>query len=402
MGRRTLPQTNRRILSSIREEAIYKRISGEDLPKPVNASNEIADIILKMCAYKKEKRYRDFDELLSDLESVYEKLKKKKNIFTEIIEDEGNKTISLYGSYKKTMVEVVEVSKEELEKGTTKTITIDDKEYEVVIPANSEDEDEIVLEAETVKDGKKEKVALLVMLSLIPSVIPTVVGGGEIIDKGIKTKPIKKVYTPNRKGLVIKFTKDKIVVFSLLAIGIVASIIFMNIPKDNKTTKKVSKEEKQTAKILTCIEEEQETTHPQNFKYKFYFDKTNNTIEKIEFNGEYPPLGGVEDPNLVNHVSNIIKENFCAEEALVVPNTCDIKTEGFKIYSSYEIVPEGFLGTYGYTKDGFVIEKGKTLLEVIKDDYENRAPDGCFEIFTISTQACGEIFKTTCTVEEVK
>ncbi|MCD7883306.1 MAG: serine/threonine protein kinase [Lachnospiraceae bacterium] len=50
-----------------REEAFGRRINGEALPKPVNASDALSEIILKACAFDPEKRYRNAGELKTAL-----------------------------------------------------------------------------------------------------------------------------------------------------------------------------------------------------------------------------------------------------------------------------------------------------------------------------------------------
>ena len=50
--------------------ALMKRLSGEKLPAPCNASRELSDVILKACAYKSYNRYRSASEMLKALEGV--------------------------------------------------------------------------------------------------------------------------------------------------------------------------------------------------------------------------------------------------------------------------------------------------------------------------------------------
>ncbi|MBQ9899087.1 MAG: serine/threonine protein kinase [Ruminococcus sp.] len=55
------------------KEAIDRRMSGEALPAPKNASPEFARVILKACAFSTEERYRNIDEFLADLAGMYKK-----------------------------------------------------------------------------------------------------------------------------------------------------------------------------------------------------------------------------------------------------------------------------------------------------------------------------------------
>ncbi|WP_024860358.1 serine/threonine protein kinase [Ruminococcus flavefaciens] len=52
------------------EEAIDKRMSGEELPPPSNASDSFSKIILKACAYEADTRYANMSEMLADLDKL--------------------------------------------------------------------------------------------------------------------------------------------------------------------------------------------------------------------------------------------------------------------------------------------------------------------------------------------
>ncbi len=56
--------------TSMTDEAIERRMNGESLPRPENASKEFGDIILKACAFNPKARFRTIDEMLSSLEIV--------------------------------------------------------------------------------------------------------------------------------------------------------------------------------------------------------------------------------------------------------------------------------------------------------------------------------------------
>ena len=70
-----LPQPPEMITYNKSEEALTRRMRGEELPPPVNASKELARIILKACSFEPENRYsspaqlhRELEILLADLE----------------------------------------------------------------------------------------------------------------------------------------------------------------------------------------------------------------------------------------------------------------------------------------------------------------------------------------------
>ncbi len=53
---------------SQREEAIRRRMSGEELPAPAHGSEELKRIVLKACAHDPKDRYQSAEEMLRDLE----------------------------------------------------------------------------------------------------------------------------------------------------------------------------------------------------------------------------------------------------------------------------------------------------------------------------------------------
>lgn len=76
-----MPDYPNEITLETREEALYKRISGEKMKAPLNATREIAEIILKCCSYYPKDRYKNATELKKDLQKVYQKIEKPTVIF---------------------------------------------------------------------------------------------------------------------------------------------------------------------------------------------------------------------------------------------------------------------------------------------------------------------------------
>lgn len=66
------PDAPKPIRYSDKEEATLLRMCGNEMPKPCNASSELADIILKACAYIPSKRYGSAKEMREELERVYQ------------------------------------------------------------------------------------------------------------------------------------------------------------------------------------------------------------------------------------------------------------------------------------------------------------------------------------------
>ena len=76
-----LPNYPEKITIDSREEALYKRISGEKMPAPQNAPREIAEIILKACSYYPKDRYSSATELKTVLQKAYDQIDKPRTLF---------------------------------------------------------------------------------------------------------------------------------------------------------------------------------------------------------------------------------------------------------------------------------------------------------------------------------
>lgn len=66
-----LPQPPEMITYNKSEEALTRRMRGEELPPPVNASKELARIILKACSFEPENRYSSPAQLRRELENLF-------------------------------------------------------------------------------------------------------------------------------------------------------------------------------------------------------------------------------------------------------------------------------------------------------------------------------------------
>ncbi len=72
MNQNNLPfiTSESRMSPSARKRALERRLIGEELPRPSEASNALSDIILKACAYKVEERFESADILKKTLEEI--------------------------------------------------------------------------------------------------------------------------------------------------------------------------------------------------------------------------------------------------------------------------------------------------------------------------------------------
>lgn len=66
------PGASNPIRYSDKEEATLLRMGGKEMPNPCNASDELANIILKACAYIPSERYGSAKEMREALESIYQ------------------------------------------------------------------------------------------------------------------------------------------------------------------------------------------------------------------------------------------------------------------------------------------------------------------------------------------
>ncbi len=62
-----IPVDRRMVYYKDKEEALNRRMNGEPLPPPIDASEELAEILAKTCAFYPEKRYRSAADLKRDL-----------------------------------------------------------------------------------------------------------------------------------------------------------------------------------------------------------------------------------------------------------------------------------------------------------------------------------------------
>lgn len=65
-----LPEYPKPIAPVDKEEALHKRLRGDNIPEPKNGSRRLRQIVLKACAYKPEDRYESAEEMRRDLENL--------------------------------------------------------------------------------------------------------------------------------------------------------------------------------------------------------------------------------------------------------------------------------------------------------------------------------------------
>lgn len=101
-----------------KENALICRIRGDVIAAPVNASSELADIILKACAYKTEERYKTAGEMCAALKGIEERLGFEHKVLiekstvdvihsacrSEILLDDCEKTVGVFSETRDTVV----------------------------------------------------------------------------------------------------------------------------------------------------------------------------------------------------------------------------------------------------------------------------------------------------------
>ena len=124
-----------------------RRLSGEALPRPVNGSEKLQDIVLKACEYDREKRYASAKEMLEALNHVSESLKTAPTILPEPVVEPAQESFS---DHKTPIGDETQTDSWEEAKTVGKDFLDDNKESEYEL-----------LEEKTItpdwKDIKKEK-----------------------------------------------------------------------------------------------------------------------------------------------------------------------------------------------------------------------------------------------------
>ena len=338
-----------------RELALKKRITGEKLPNPINAPEELSKIILKCLSYKKEERYQSAKELYEDLEKLEDV--EDKQLFKTNIQEENEK--ELVNKKDINIIRVIELTEKEKKQGCKKKIRVDNKEIIVDIPSTKE-KDEIIISPKVLKEyGLNDNRKITLIIS-------------------------------NKEN--DKKEKQKYVLIIPLSIMIIILIsVFFILKKDSKNTNIIPSN---TSKKLICTVKDTSTEVGQTFIYSFLFDETNEKLKKIEFIGDYPPFEDLEKEEY-EALANEYKNYFCNDK-LVNTNTCQEKVlDNNHIELSFDINTKVYLDAYRIRRI-----KDNTLLEDIKNYYELRDEDACEEVFVVEEKSCSGKFKTTCRIEE--
>ena len=340
-----------------RENALKKRIIGEEIPSPKNADTILSKIILKCISYNQKDRYQTSYDLYEELNNY--KIEKEEKLFTKNIQDENEK--ELVKKEDINLIKVIELTSKEQKNGCKKTVTIDGKDVIVEIPSNTKEKDEILLQQQILKEygvTNKKSVTLIVAL----------------------TNDKRK----NNNNFFL------IIIISLLILIPIIFIIFLNIDKSINT----NKEKEFKYHKLTCIVKDISKVDGQEFTYKFIFNNKNDEIKSIDFIGNYPQMEEGLTKEEIETLANSYMDYFCNDK-LIKSDTCSKEVlSNNHIELKFSIRPEEYLNTYNIS-----ISKDITLLDGLKNYYENRKEDSCEEVFTVSNKSCEEKFSSKCNVE---
>ncbi len=152
-----------------REAAASRRVSGEKLPKPVNADEGLARVILKACEFKPEDRYQTADEMYDDLSELLSESKKaapassKKEKKTEDREEKKPRESSSLAFEGTQLGRKNVLSKEEMEAIK--------KAEEERIRKEKEAEERKKKEAEEAKKAKAKKTLIAVICSVAALIV---------------------------------------------------------------------------------------------------------------------------------------------------------------------------------------------------------------------------------------
>ena len=90
-----------------REESLKRRMKGESLPDPVSAPEDVARVIRKACAFRKEDRYQDIAAFRRDLEACLRTEGKESGIREDKDRTGQEETVKIHGKSWKKIVPVL-------------------------------------------------------------------------------------------------------------------------------------------------------------------------------------------------------------------------------------------------------------------------------------------------------
>ena len=88
-----LPESSQEITFRDKETALYKRLDGEKIPKPMQMSEKLYEIISKMCEYEPKNRYQNVSEIRKELEELLKSGMYNQIETSDILQD---RTVSLF------------------------------------------------------------------------------------------------------------------------------------------------------------------------------------------------------------------------------------------------------------------------------------------------------------------
>ena len=172
-----LPNYPQDISINDREDALYKRISGEKIAPPLNATREIAEIILKACSYYSKDRYENATEFKLELQKIYDRIVTPKVIFDfknkdipveEKIESKVHDgTISVANSNNSKKIENREIIEEKNEEQIVENQEIKKEKPQLDEEVNKEEPKENQIKSKLGIKLKNNKKKIIVAISVI-------------------------------------------------------------------------------------------------------------------------------------------------------------------------------------------------------------------------------------------
>ena len=141
-----LPEYPQSITFKDKENALYKRMDGEIIPKPTKMSEDLYKIISKMCEYESENRYKNVSDVKRDLEKLLNSGKYEENKESEITH-EG--TVNIFS-------EAVKAKKIEQIKKKNQQVNIN----KIPNASESNKQEEILQKMKKVQTANKNKTVL--------------------------------------------------------------------------------------------------------------------------------------------------------------------------------------------------------------------------------------------------
>lgn len=279
-----MPQYPQKITPRDINKAMIKRMSGEEIPQIDKMSQELYNILKKMCAYKTEERYQSIEQLKQDLKQIQKE--------QEEIEDSYEKTVSIFSKRREQIIKTQDNTIQKQEE--IKEIETENKKEEVsTIEAETLQEKVADYETEQIQEEKQKG---------------TIISGIQELKKDIETQETKI----NKNSEIPKQKKTKkqlnIVNIAILIaiVVIIIGIIIIYATKKPKETTEPQQEQEQTVKVVVPSVVDMDFETAENILKQIGFTVEKEEIETTEKESGTVISQDIESNTMVEKNTNIV------------------------------------------------------------------------------------------------